>query len=128
MAITHTISQKYTAAGQTLGTPINIVAAAQTSLAETIGIAASDFQIAFSLDVSAVKSFYMIADRALTIETNDGGSPANTITLAANVPYIWYTGVTPAFVLTVDVTSLFVTNASGVAATLQIEALYDPTP
>jgi hypothetical protein len=69
-----------------------------------------------------------VSDKAITLETNSGGSPVDTIALAANVPYDWRVGNADAFRLGTDVTGLFVTNASGDEARLQIEVLFDNTP
>lgn len=94
----------------------------------TIPDSSTDLQIAYTLDVSTVTGFYMISDAAITIETNDGTTPADTVTLAASVPYVWYTGKPDAFIFGTDVTDLYVTNSSGGAANLQILAVVDATP
>lgn len=129
MPHTHIVTEKIIVDGRTIGTSsLSITSGSGTTIDETIAIAAADLQLTLNVDVSDVKSFIAIADQALTLETNSGGSPANTITLAADVPYYWRVGHADAFKLTTDVTALFVTNASGVAARLQIEILFDPTP
>lgn len=96
---------------------------------ETIAIGASDLSLPnVKLDVSAVKAFEIIADQALLIEPNSATIPDAPMTLVANVPYRWNTDSYDAFFFTVDWTGLFVTNSSGVAATLKIRGVYDVTP
>lgn len=96
--------------------------------AETVADAQTDQQSVLSLDVSAVKSFYIVSSQAVTLETNSGSSPANTIALLADIPYIWTTDSYDTFLLTTDVTSFFFTNASGSTATIYMEAIIDSTP
>jgi len=95
---------------------------------ETVADSQTDQLLVMSLDVSAVKSFWMVSDQALTVETNDGTTPADTIVLVANVPYVWCTDSYDTFLLGTDVTALYLTNASGSTATLKIEAVVDPSP
>ena len=90
----------------------------------------TDKEVVVAIDVSQLVSIVMVSDQDLTIETNDGDTPDDTIALAANVPYVWnadqygYADTK----LTVDVTALYLTNASGAAATFRAEILQDPTP
>jgi hypothetical protein len=92
----------------------------------------TDQLVAFVCDVSQLKCLYIVADGALVIETNSSSAAANTITLAANVPFQWIFGDNPLrdtanAALTTDITSLYVTNATGGAVHLQLFAGIDPT-
>ena len=87
---------------------------------ETVADGETDWQVAFSIDVSSLKIFYMVSDQAITVETNDGSSPQETFSLAANVPVVWQEGETAIF--SGDVTDLFITNSSGSAATLKVHS------
>jgi len=95
---------------------------------EQVATATTDGEINFDLDVSACKAFYLVSDQDVTLETNSGSEAANTIALKAGKPYDWYTGDYNAFLLTVDVTSVFITNTSGATATIYCVAGYDATP
>lgn len=95
---------------------------------ESIADSTTDGEVAFTLDVSEIVAFWAHSDQAVTIETNDGSSPGDTITLAAGVPLIWTENDDHANPLTTDVTALFITNASGAAATVSVGAVYDATP
>jgi hypothetical protein len=103
-----------------------LTAGLRIAISESISIA-NDVLVALSVDVSQVKGVYILSDQALTLETNSSGSPTNTLTLVANIPYIWYTGKYDTLKFTSDITALYVTNASASAANLTIEILTDPT-
>jgi len=131
--ITHTFSRGWNNGGTAISKSVEVQSGAEINLDETIAEATTDQLIAFVLDVSQIKGLYIISDRALLIQTNDGAAPANTITLAANVPFMWVNGDaairdTAGAVITTDVTELYVTNTDpDNAATLRIRTLYDPT-
>ena len=85
-------------------------------------------EVAFTLDYSACKFFSIVSDVAMTIETNNGTTPDDTLVLVADEPYIWAEGMLGTFLIGTDITSLFVTTGSVGVGTLTIEALEDPTP
>ncbi len=95
---------------------------------ETVADAVTDGQININIDVSAVKSFILISDQAVTVETNSGSAADDTIVLVANKPYVFVTGDYNSFLLGTDVTALFITNASGSLATISCYGNYDATP
>jgi hypothetical protein len=94
----------------------------------TITNGQTDKQVVFTVDVSQSKVFAVWSDQDITLETNSGSAPDNTIALKANIPYVFLTNWYQAFLLTVDVTSLYFTNASGSDATVNVRHLYDSTP
>lgn len=124
---THTVNQQVFAAGATITAQKAYSAGQQVSVDTNVAIGATNLNLVFALDVSQVQSFVMVSDQNLTVKTNSSGSPANTINLLANVPYVWTADAYHTFLLTTDVTSLYVTNASGALARLQIQALSDET-
>jgi len=96
---------------------------------ETIADSVTDQQLTVAIDVSAVKGFLIVSEGgALTVETNNGTTPDDTLVLPAGRPYEWDTDSLDSFLLTADVTDLFLTNASGAAATLYAWAVVDPSP
>lgn len=97
-------------------------------LDEPIPDSSSDLEIELVIDVSQVQGILLVSDQDVTIETNDGSSPDDTISLKAGIPYVWYDGKYDALVFGSDVTSIFVTNASGSDARLQMLCVVDPTP
>lgn len=81
------------------------------------------------IDVSQVVACYLASDKAVTLETNaTDATGGNTITLAADVPYMWNTGSPDTLKLTADVTKIYVSNASGSAATVQALIVQDGSP
>lgn len=95
---------------------------------ETVANGQTDDEIIVAIDVSAVKAFYLVSDQPVTFETNSGSTPDNSISLLAGVPYIWTEDSYDTFLLDTDVTSVFITNASGATATIYLKALMDATP
>lgn len=85
----------------------------------------TDKEIGFVIDVSQVVSLYMLCDQDIAVETNSGISPGNTVALKANEPLIWNQESYYDLPFNVDVTALFLTNASGEDATFTIEVLED---
>lgn len=116
--------QKYTASFEsTAGTangPLIVTSVADSS---------TDFNINYAVDVSTVKTFWIVSTQDVTVETNDGTTPADTIALKANIPYVWIASAPyDTFLLGTDVVSLKVTNASGSAAVVTSGHTYDETP
>lgn len=128
MSFSHIISQAVSVGGDAITKAQTLTSTSRISVSESIATAQTDFNITVAIDVSAVKSFYMVSDKAVTVETNDGSAPDDTIVLVADIPYIWTTNSYDTFLLTADVTSLKITNASGSTATLKIEAIIDASP
>lgn len=95
---------------------------------ETVANGQTDDEIIVAIDVSAVKAFYLVSDQPVTFETNSGSAADNTISLLAGVPYVWTEDSYDSFLLDTDVTSVFITNASGSTATIYLKALMDATP
>lgn len=98
------------------------------SLSVSIPDGSTDMLVSETIDVSQVKVFILKSDRNISFQTNNPTSPVNTINLVANVPYLWTTDSYDTFKLTSDVTAIYLTNASGASAQLEMEALLDSTP
>jgi len=114
-------------AGVVIGRTLTFTGTGHSGFDETIDADQTDVEVEWAVDVSALKLLVMVADQDVTIETNDGGSPVDTIDLIANEPHVWHTDSLYTKKLTTDVTSVFITT--GAAATrIQCEALTDATP
>ena len=72
--------------------------------------------------VANVQACMLLSDQNMTIKTNSAGSPANTLTLVANEPYLWLKsqGI-DAFKFTTNVTGFYITCTA--AARLQARIL-----
>jgi hypothetical protein len=82
----------------------------------------------FTADVSTIVSLVISATTAMTLETNSNtGAGGDVLTLVANEPIVWNTTIEDtlgtACPLTLDVTSLFITNAA--EGDLSIYILYN---
>lgn len=129
MAVTHRIVDTYSAGGRSSGGNTREYSGSQeTYFEESIANGGTDVVVAFTLDVSACKSFFIISDKDITLETNSGSAADDTIALLANRPYQWDTESYDSFLLGTDVTALYFTNSSGAAATVKCHALTDATP
>jgi len=109
-----------------------VTASGEANISETIAANATNLQINLAIDVSALKSIFMLASTNMSIYTNDvsGGSPDHTINLIAGRPLIWTNNsyfASPFAGDASDVTNIRVTNGS-VEGTLQICVVQDATP
>ncbi len=96
---------------------------------ETVATASTDTLINISFPYASVKSFFLMSTAAITVETNaTDHAGGDTITLVANVPYIWTTDSYNTFKITANVTKFYITNASGATATIYCSVVHDSTP
>lgn len=125
----HTITERWGAGGRSLDNSHDHAEDAQLSRDVDVPDSTTDQEVAITLDVSEIKAIYMVADGALTVETNDGGAATDTFNLTANKPLVWYNGhwASNPFVGG-DVTAMFLTNASGASVRFQLECVYHSTP
>ena len=129
MAFSHKISVNWSSGARSITCENDHEGSGQQSVDEIINDSETDKLVAFAVDVSQIVVLYMLSDQEITIETNDGSSPDDTLTLKAGRAYVWikdYDYNTCKF--TTDITKLYVTNSSGSAAHLQIEVETDATP
>jgi len=92
----------------------------ETNYDATVAIG-TDVAIGVALDISQIRTIVMVSDVACTIKTNSSGAPQETLTLVADIPFIWDAsapGATIGDYFAGDVTNMYVTNAA--AAHLQI--------
>lgn len=128
MSFEHVIAEQVTTNGRTVRRENTFTGDGQISRSVAVADSETDMLINFAVDVSQIKSIFIVSDQDLTLETNDGSSPDDTLSLLADVPYVWHENSDYTNLLTTDITALYATNASGSAATLDIEALTDSTP
>lgn len=128
MSFTHTHTASIQSSEGTLTYSKSISADKKIAVNVPIADSESDYEILVNIDVSAVQSVYIVSDQDVTLETNDGAVPIDTIELKAGVPYAWHGESYDALLLTTDVTALYITNASGAIANLKVRVLEDSTP
>lgn len=95
---------------------------------ESIADATTDQLVSCAFTLAQLKVFALISTRALTVKTNSSSVPQETLSIAANSPFLYIPGSGVASPFAGDVTALYVSNASGGAATLKIRGLVDATP
>lgn len=124
MAIIHSLSWSYTASGNVTSASLSTSSESEQNLDLIIPASSTDYAVEYAVDVSQCKAVFLVADADMTLETNSGGSPTQTISLTAGVPVAWITGAgtNP---LTSDITSLYVTSTAG--GNLKIRTLIDAT-
>lgn len=131
MPITHNIRVVHSISNgaRTLAQNVTHTYTAEGELEVSVAVPdeSTDLEVVLPINVEAAKTIALLSDQNLTIETNDGTTPDDTINLIAGVPWIWHTDG-PLAALSEDIASIFVTNASGEDATLQILSLFDATP
>lgn len=128
MAFSHTLRQAVSVGGWDVSQNNVYSADSQTSVDVEIPDSETDMLVNFALDVSQIESIFILSDQDLTLETNSGAAPDDTLSLLAGVPLVWTNDSYYANLLTTDITALYATNASGAAARLRIEAVHDATP
>lgn len=96
----------------------------------TINTGTSNQLIAgLTVDFSQMVAVFIWSTVVMLIETNDSGTPADSISTVASVPYAWFTGDYLTCFITEDATAVYVTNASGTNGTIQFIVGYaDSTP
>lgn len=97
----------------------------QIALSPIIPDGTTNQLILIAIDVSLLKFLVIKSDKNITIKTNSSGSPDDTLVIYANNPYVWADGDYNGCLVTTDVASMYITNATADDANVQIIALVD---
>ncbi len=131
MSFTHNIVREWNSGSLQLNQSKAVTSELEANVSISIADSSTDKLVAWAIDISQLQSLHIQSDQNITIETNNpaGTSAAadDTLTLLANQPISWQTGDVMSHPFTADVTQIYVTNASGAAAQLEIRALVDAT-
>lgn len=125
---THTYALGITAGGRALAYEVELTADSETNKTLTIADGITDQLVTIAIDFSEMVGLLIHSTYAITVETNDGTTPDDLITVAAGVPVVWYTDCDHDNPFTADVTAMYISNASGETATIEIHVLQDSTP
>jgi hypothetical protein len=131
MSYSGALTISYSGGGTTTSDTITKSSTGRISFEESVANLSTDYEIQCKgVDVSALVMVYIKSTQDVTFETNaNDATGGNTLALKANEPYVWWTNAPFVNKLTEDiVTDVFVTNASGAAATVTFEAILDTTP
>jgi len=126
--------RKLTVNGVEKGRDVSVSAEALAELSAAIPASAENRYFLFELNAGLCRSFYMVANRDLVINTNSAGDPDNVFNLEKNVPFTWThkdgtsARDTEGTALS-NIAAFYVSNPDGTgagAAALDVVAAYDP--
>jgi len=129
MATTYTMQMRREAvlSGRNVGATESITASSPGGFDVDVPDGSVDFLIHCPVDVSMIKGFILLSDKNVTVETNSGSVPDDTIVLVAGKAYAYAINDYDAFILGTDVVDFFVTNSSGATANVVCQFIYDST-
>ncbi len=122
----HVLAYNYTRSGEQIAKNVTVTADGEKNLSVALGASETDKQVDIAIDVSELKSLFISCDVDVTVETNNGSSPADTLTIKAGKPLSWHEECGLTNPLGTDVTALFLTCTA--AGTFELRALEDLTP
>lgn len=128
MSVVYRIGTTFTRSSESLTSTKASTVGAEVVVSESFAVVTNQL-VAFVLDVSQLKSFYMRASGgAMTVKTNSSGAPAHTFALLDGEAISWHSDSPLANPFgSTDVTALYVTNAGATTVLLDIRAGTDPT-
>lgn len=131
MSFTHKVTRRYETEGELVEQIKVITVDAEDNRDVSVPDETTDHLVNIAIDVSLLKSFYLDSDQDVTIETNDGATPDDTLTIKKDSPLIWDADddqLNP-FASAVDVTKIYITNTgNSAAAAVRIRVGQDSTP
>jgi hypothetical protein len=105
-----------------------ITAEEELAIEITVPVSTTDQQILIAFTMANLKSLFISASGPLTLKTNSTGAPDDTFALDDDSGVDWDNQSLLDNPITANVTTMYVTNASGVnTADLKIYVLLDPT-
>lgn len=116
---THGITYKNDA-GTITSTTNTYTGNAEINYEAVIPVSTTNQAVTIDFTRAHIVSFVLYASNPVTIKTNSTTTPGNTIALAAKQQIVWATDHVEADPFTVDVTEIFITNASA-TLTAQVE-------
>lgn len=128
MSFTHTHTSLVETGGRQVKASKTYTGGGNPSVSESIADSETDLLVVYAVDVSAIQSIIINSTQDITIKTNSSGAPDETLAIVANASYVWTIDSLFTNELATDITALYVTNSSGAAAQLDIEAITDVTP
>ena len=132
MSFTHNVTVNYTSGGATVSGSFSNTADGEDNRDVTVPSAntLTPLLVNMNVDVSQLQSLMILSDKDISIKTNDATTPQETLTIKANVPFIYVAnqGANNTLPFAGDVTALYMINAGASAASVKIRMLQDATP
>lgn len=122
-SVTVGVSRQLSAGGDALSGTVVITGGTKQEKSQSFAANTTDVLIPFAFTRAALKEIWISTDKNVTLETNSGSAPDDTIALAAGDPYHWRAtnGVKQPFAA--DVTGLYFTNGAGAVANIEVRVL-----
>ena len=131
MAFTDRLTTSISAGGVSLRETKSFTNTGRLGFSEVIAAATSDVAIAVTIDISALSYLAIQAVGGdVTIKTNSTATPGDTLTLPDGALVLYNSDQAALFplFLSVDVTTMYVTNAGAAEVTVECVGLQDATP
>lgn len=128
MSFTHSITRRIVTTGRSLEATVTFSGDGEARRDPDVPDETTDMLVEFDLLIADLECIFIRASVDMTLKTNDATTPDETLNLVAGQPYVWHTGSYFANLLATNITKLYVSNASGAAGVLDIEAVFDATP
>ena len=123
---TDTLSITYTGNGKAVSSKLGTYTGTKDAgIATVIPAGSVNLQVVLAFPVANIQSIVLDASQNVTIKTNSTTAPGDTINLNANFGIFWGIGGLPAKPLTVDVTSIYVSNPGALDSTFNVRVLYN---
>lgn len=90
--------------------------------------ATTDQQVDIAFNDARLKSIWISSSQTITVKTNSAGTPQETFTIEPGHPLLWTEKMPIANPFAGNVTAMFVSNASGAQADVEIRVGHDSTP
>lgn len=127
--ITHQITRKWSAGGSTISKTETKTGSGEQNIDQAVDADETDLLVSFALDVSTLKSIFIVANKDMTVTPHDSSDVAmDSVDLQSGVPYEWTDGSGLDNPFADDIGSLHVANLESAEGLLQIRSLYDSTP
>ncbi len=123
MSISHVLGFSHSGGSTALSDSVTLTGELATEANIALAASATNQQENIAFNHTNLRGVYIKSDVTVTLKTNSSGSPDNTITVTAGVPFVWcyQSGITNPF--TAAVTTTYWTNATSDAATIYMRTL-----
>lgn len=129
MALTHSVKETWTGSGTaTVSGTVTKSAEGEDNRSLVVAALASNLQVDCAFDTARLVMAYLLSTKEVTLKTNSTSVPDDTLVLKAGVPLVWTNDDAGSNPFTVDVTTLYLSNAGAVDSQVDIRLLLDPTP
>ena len=127
MSFSATVGVTFASSEGTISTAKRVEADTKLVQALAVPDESTNLEVPVGITVANVKAVILSSDQDVTLKFNSSSVPDPEIALKAGVPYVWHEEMYDSLLLDSDITSVFITNASGAVANVLIRALIEAT-